>query len=232
MSEIIQVCWLRSADSAIPFAEIVETGLSNSWETRDINDTFNDNNQCRYTASPRVSTKIGILDTALRDIKTSDYGSIWFKRNGLRFALTKNPFEDQLRDFNVLQVNAPEAALRTRDGTPRNVDSIIAIVRLISNVIGGETYGFGTWGPFQDEDIPSPDELADGHVERLFWLNLFPVLSQPLLPSAIFEDDDLWLVEELGSGGLLVVTCDDPRQRKNANGLSSQEATSRFGFPI
>lgn len=118
----------------------------------------------------------------------------------------------------------PQIAFRLVDGTPANVDVLLSVVRLVGGVLGGETYAFGTWGPFRDEDVPAPDELADGHVDRLFWLNVFPPAVRPSLPSALLENDDLWLIEELDGGGLLVVTCDDPVQRKNANGVTNEEA--------
>lgn len=229
MAEIVTICWLRPHGSSVRFADVVEAGLSESWQTRDVVGPFDDAGQCRYTTARDTSSATGSLDTVLEALNESDYGELWLQSNGLDFILNKNPYVDRFDEFDALRVSVSESAFRrvNERSKPTNVESLVSVAELISTVLGEDTYGFGTWGAFRDESVPASAALCGEVIEQLFWFNLLPAPIQSSF-ERLLPTDNLWRIKELDNGTLLVVTCDDPRERKDSQGMTSREATEQL----
>lgn len=152
----------------------------------------------------------------LEDLKHTSSASVDIQQDGFQVYIVKNSSDlwvesqvhielwTQAINFQYYQRS------KSKNDALRNVDRYLTAIKSAANILP-PTYGFGTWPDETDPyDVPGPNELGEGQISNIFWLNIFPRHLIDSLGVKSVEDIPAYTVEELSSGLILVLTADNP----------------------
>lgn len=90
-------------------------------------------------------------------------------------------------------------------------------------------YGYGRYHEYTKPNaIPTYDDVVDGRVRGIFWLNVFGETNIDRIGRAQIESAPAWVIDELTSGHLLVVASDNSAEPSKEWETVVDSRASRF----
>lgn len=211
MSEIVGTWLLFTHSPAHQLADLIETLKNTGWDVPE-------RGGIHYYSVDGNEKKVETIEDIVAGIDSGVTASVELERNRTSVSIQKNADVDSgpSRTLKNLYLWSWESEFRPpRDGwngrsrddaTMRYVDVIRTAVEITD-----PDYGYGTYPEYTDPGtVPTYDDVLDGRVRGLFWLNLFGPKTIDILGRDRIESAPAWRVEELSTGHLLVVATDNP----------------------
>lgn len=154
----------------------------------------------------------------VHDLESSNSASVGLDRNNISVRVEYDPDSeiDQHEPLTSVRLWSWESEFkppqsgwngRSRDhATNEYVQAVSTAVMELT-----PDYGCGTFPDhFSSGHMPTYDDVLDGRVRMVFWLNVFGPKNISLIGRDRIESAPVWLVQNLGSDHILVVTKDNP----------------------
>lgn len=152
----------------------------------------------------------------LEDLKHASSASVDIQKDGLQVYIAKNSSDPWVESHPHIELWTQAINFqyyqraKTKNDALENVDTYLTAIKSAVGVLD-PTYGFGTWPDETDpDDVPSQEELDEGQIKNVFWLNIFPRDLIDSLGVESVEDIPAYKIEDLPGGLILVLATDNP----------------------